>query len=88
MNEHLVRTAIAGALAAGLTAVTVAHAGPVATPKFEAEKCFAVAKAGQNDCQTSASACAGTSKKDAQADAWIYVPKGTCNKIIGASLKK
>ena len=30
--------------------------------------------------------CAGTSKKDAEASAWIGVPKGTCEKIIGGKL--
>ena len=88
MREHLVRAAVSGALAAGLTAATVAQAGPAATPRFEAEKCYGIAKAAQNDCQTNASACAGTSKRDAQADAWIYVPKGTCGRIVNASLKK
>jgi uncharacterized membrane protein len=39
-----------------------------------------------NDCQTASSSCAGTAKKDGQADAWIYVPSGTCEKIVGASL--
>ena len=33
-----------------------------------------------------ASSCAGTSKKDAQTDAWIAVPKGTCDKIVGGKL--
>ena len=29
------------------------------------EKCFGIAKAGKNDCQTATSFCAGTSKKNA-----------------------
>ena len=33
------------------------------------------------------SACAATATKDGQKDAWLYVPKGTCEKIVGASLK-
>ena len=86
MSNHLVKAAMAGALAAGFA--VVATAGPAPAPKFEAEKCFGITKAGRNDCQTNASACAGTSKKDSQADAWIYVPKGTCDRIVGASLKK
>ena len=49
------------------------------------EKCYGVAKAGKNDCQTNTSACAGSSKTDNQKDAWIYVPKGTCSKIVGGS---
>ncbi len=52
------------------------------------EKCFGIAKAGKNDCQTATSSCAGTSKKDAQADAWLSVPKGVCGKITGGSLSK
>jgi len=50
------------------------------------EKCYGVSKSGKNDCQTAASSCAGTSKKDSQADAWISVPKGTCEKIVGGKL--
>ena len=52
------------------------------------EKCFGVAKAGKNDCQTSTSSCAGTSKKDHAADAWLSLPKGVCGKIVGGSLTK
>ncbi len=47
------------------------------------EKCYGVVKAGKNDCQTNTSSCAGTSKKDSQNDAWISVPKGICEKIVG-----
>ena len=86
MRNVYVTAAVTGLLAAGFAAVT--QAGPAPEPKFAAEKCFGIAKAGKNDCQTAATACAGTSKKDNQADAWIYVPKGTCEKIVGASLKK
>jgi len=85
MRNAYVTAAVAGLLAAGLGA---AQAGPAPEPKFAAEKCFGIAKAGKNDCQTAASACAGTSKKDNQTDAWIYVPKGTCDKIVGASTTK
>jgi uncharacterized membrane protein len=86
MNDRLVKAAIAGALAAGLAAQAAAQPAP--TPTFKAEKCFAIAKAGKNDCQTANTACAGTSKKDNQADAWIYVPAGTCGRIVGGNLKK
>lgn len=49
------------------------------------ERCYGAAKAGKNDCSTATSACAGTAKKDNQKDAWVYMPKGTCDKIAGAS---
>ena len=50
------------------------------------EKCYGVVKAGKNDCQTSAHSCAGQVKEDAQPDSWIYLPKGSCEKIVGGSL--
>jgi uncharacterized membrane protein len=50
------------------------------------EKCYGVSKAGVNDCKTANSSCAGTSKTDAQKDAFLALPKGTCAKIVGGSL--
>ena len=73
--------ALASALAAALALSTAASAQEVKT-----EKCYGIAKAGKNDCQTATSSCAGTAKKDAQKDAWLAVPAGTCAKITGASL--
>jgi uncharacterized membrane protein len=49
-------------------------AGPVAK-----EKCYGVAKAGQNDCMAGpGTSCAGTAKTDYDGKAWKEVPKGTC----------
>ena len=75
------RVAIASALAAALVL-------PAATSQAQGnmEKCYGIAKAGKNDCQTAKSSCAGTSKTDAQADAWVSVPKGACEKIVGGKL--
>jgi uncharacterized membrane protein len=43
------------------------------------EKCYGIAKAGQNDCEAGpGTTCAGTSKADYQGNAWKYVAKGTC----------
>lgn len=68
------------------SAVAALAAMPVAAQKAaETEKCYGIVKAGQNDCQTATSSCAGTAKKDGQKDAWIAVPKGTCGKIVGGS---
>jgi len=74
------RIAIAAALAAALAVPVAAQA------QANMEKCYGVSKAGKNDCQTGASSCAGTSKKDSQADAWISVPKGACDRIVGGKL--
>jgi uncharacterized membrane protein len=78
---------IASAIAAAVVSIaSLANAEPAPTPTFKAEKCYGVAKAGQNDCQTSNSSCAGTSRRDAQADAWLYVPAGSCDRIVGGSV--
>jgi uncharacterized membrane protein len=78
---------IASAVAALLATPGIAQGGPAPKPEFTAEKCYGIAKAGKNDCQTANSSCAGTSKRDAQADAWIYVPVGSCTKVVGGSLQ-
>ena len=48
----------------------------------EMEKCYGVAKAGQNDCAAGpGTTCAGTSTRDYQGNAWKLVAKGTCTSI-------
>ncbi|MDP2561166.1 DUF2282 domain-containing protein [Psychrobium sp. 1_MG-2023] len=82
MNKVLVN----GAVAAAITLAAVA--APEAEARGKMEKCYGVAKAGQNDCAAGpGTSCAGTSVKDGQGDAWMYVAKGTCEKIVGGSLK-
>lgn len=65
-----------------LAAVQVAQAE---TPAAVGEKCYGIAKAGMNDCQTATNSCAGSSTKDGDGASWIYVPSGTCEKIVGGS---
>lgn len=76
---------IASAVLAALATTASAQGGPAPKPKFEAEKCYGVAKAGKNDCQTANSSCAGTSRRNGQKDAWIYVPAGTCERLVGGN---
>ena len=54
--------------------------------KDDVEKCAGIVKAGKNDCGTSKSACAGTTKADRDPEAWISVPKGTCERIAGGTV--
>ena len=79
------RLLLASAIAAAITVPVVTGAQPAPAPKFEAEKCYGIAKAGKNDCQTANSSCSGTSKRDGQKDAWLYVPKGTCDRLVNGS---
>ena len=75
-------TAIAGVFALGMMAADSAVAG-----KKGFEKCQGIAKAGMNDCGTSKHACAGQAKVDNDPEEWVYVPKGTCDKIVGGTVK-
>lgn len=86
-SQTSVLLASAMAVALSLAVEAAAQGGPAPTPKFEHEKCYGISKAGKNDCQTTNSSCAGTSKRNAQGDAWIYVPKGSCDKVVGGSTK-
>lgn len=84
-SVNMIAAAVVALTAAGLVTTETSVA---ADKKTEMEKCFGIAKAGRNDCATSSSSCAGTSTKDAQKDAYIAIPKGTCSKIAGGSLEE
>jgi len=80
MNQRLViSSALASVLAMGLVSTAAAQSAP---PK---EKCYGIAKAGQNDCAnlSGSHTCAGQAKVDKGADEWTYVPGGTCKKMGG-----
>lgn len=82
----LSKTFMLGTAAAAL-AFTAAPAEEAQAAKKEKEKCYGIAKAGKNDCGWSGGSCAGSATKDNIADVWIYVPKGTCDKIAGGHLE-
>lgn len=82
----MLTTAITGLLTLGTFAAATAHAAEPLVFCKEQEKCYGVSKAGKNDCSTSSSVCAGTAKQDYQKDAWLYVPKGSCERLAGGSL--
>lgn len=80
------RTILASTIAAAFSAaILTTAAAPAFAADKKVEKCYGVAKAGKNDCQTATSSCAGTSKTDMQGDAFIVVPSGTCAKIAGGA---
>lgn len=60
---------------------------PPPAPAFRAEKCYAIHAAGKNDCAAVGQrSCVGESKVARDPASWIYVPVGTCEKIVGGSL--
>ncbi len=81
-SKSLATGAIAGVVALGLTVTTP----NVMAAKAGFEKCAGIVKAGKNDCGTSKHSCSGQAAKDGLADEWLYVPNGTCSKIVGASI--
>jgi uncharacterized membrane protein len=86
MDKQLfIQSALASILAFG--AISAAQAGPVA-PDATKDKCFGIAKAGQNDCASASGShsCAGTATKDKDPGDWKYVEKGTCEKMGGSMM--
>ena len=49
------------------------------------EQCAGIAKAGMNDCGAldGSHNCAGQAKADQLDSEWVYVPEGSCEKIVG-----
>ena len=81
MNHRLVvSSALASVLAMGLVGQVAAQDKDKAK-----ERCYGIAKAGQNDCAnlSNTHSCAGQSKADNDADEWKYVAKGTCKEMKG-----
>lgn len=78
------RTALLAAMAAA-GALVAATAGAVPPQPEQWEKCAGIAKAGQNDCGAldGTHDCAGQAKVDADPNEWVYVPAGSCTKIVG-----
>ncbi|MGR6807586.1 BufA1 family periplasmic bufferin-type metallophore [Sphaerotilus natans] len=72
----ILSSALASVMAAGLVAPAAAQSK---------EKCYGIAKAGQNDCAnlSGSHSCAGQSKMDNAPDEWKYVAKGTCKDLKG-----
>lgn len=87
MNHGLIASsALASVLALGLLSGASAADDKTAAK----EKCFGIAKAGQNDCAnlSGTHSCAGQSKVENGADEWKYVAKGTCAKLGGKSAEE
>ena len=82
-SDRIIQSAFASLLAIGLAA----GASQAFADKGDTEKCAGIVKAGKNDCGTSKNACAGQVKADNDAEAWVSVPKGVCEKIVGGRLQ-
>ena len=80
MNQR----ALVAAAAASLLSTLLVAAPATAQEK---EKCYGIAKAGQNDCAnlSGSHSCAGQSSKDNDIGEWKFVAKGSCKAAGGLS---
>ena len=88
-TKSKIGTTVAGILAVGtLMAAGQAQAVPDAPKNWE--KCAGVAKKGMNDCGAldGKHKCAGQATADSDPQEWVYVPEGTCPKIVGGTVTK
>lgn len=83
MKKSIIAAALAGVFAAGVSGAAFAD-----DHEAEKEKCYGVAKAGQNDCASAdgSHSCAGQATKDNDTNEWKYVDAGKCEEM-GGSLK-
>lgn len=89
INTPFAGQALAALAAAGALAITSpAHAVPEQPTHWE--KCAGIAKKGMNDCGSldGAHSCAGQAPRDLDDNEWVYVPQGTCEKIVGGRVVK
>lgn len=84
MNTRSLVSAAAAGLLTTLWVTTPVSAQDMPQGKGK-EKCYGVAKAGQNDCAnlSGSHSCAGQSKVANSMDEWKYVAKGTCAAMNG-----
>ena len=75
---------LSSALALAVAGISSAEAQD---KKMVKEKCYGVVKAKQNDCKTANSSCAGSSEIEGDKTAFVVMPQGLCEKLIGGSLE-
>jgi uncharacterized membrane protein len=85
-SKTLLNTLIAGAFAVSMAGITGnAHAADDGADK---EKCYGIAKAGQNDCAAAdkSHSCAAHAMSSGAPGDFVILPKGVCAKINGGSM--
>ena len=88
MNNTQKIAAVAAMSTLGMMMANGANAVPDQPENWE--KCAGIAKAGKNDCGAldGSHGCSGQSTLDNSDNEWVYVPEGSCEKIVGGVVKK
>jgi len=76
------------AVSAVLAVSGVAFVSSAVADDSDKEQCAGIIKAGKNDCATMTNQCHGHVTTDSSPEAWIYLPKGTCERLTGAHIVK
>lgn len=87
-NQNLLKTALIGALTLGVGVASIATAAPAGAMKdanMNMSKCYGINAAHKNDCKSPGHSCAGQDSKARDANAFVAVPTGLCEKIDGGS---
>jgi len=94
-NKNIIKLALGTTLILGLSQSAFAlktQAEIEATKKAQEAsgnvKCAGRILAGLNDCPTSLHACAGMGDVDADPEEFIWMPRGSCEKIVGTHIIK
>ncbi len=92
-NKNIIKIALGTTLILGLSQSAFSLKTPeeiAATKKAQEAsgnvKCAGRILAGLNDCPSSLHACAGMGDVDADPEEFIWMPRGTCNNIVGAHI--
>lgn len=88
-NKKMIAKAISTVLAFGLVGASSSAIAEIMDyePGPGMEKCYGVARAGRNDCGAGSYKCAGESKVDGDREAWINMPTGLCNRLVGGTTR-
>ena len=86
MSKKLIAQTVSALLAMGISSASIADASN-GEPGPGMEKCYGISKAGMNDCGAGSFKCAGESHVDGDREAWLNVPTGLCNRIVGGTTK-
>ncbi len=86
-HQALIQSAATSLLATLLLSTATSASSHMASDLPGKEKCYGIAKAGQNACANLSAThdCAGQAKVDNDKSEWMYVAKGTCKKLKGLS---
>ena len=90
MNQRaLIAAAAASVLSTAILSTGAFAASHAAAPAEAKEKCYGIAKAGQNDCAnlSGSHSCAGQAKLSGDKGEWKYVAKGTCASMKGMTME-